>query len=464
MDARTGERRRLDELKEVDDFHIQGVDANWQPAIGRVTHWIDSGYKEVYQVTLRNGASIKVTGDHRVLTETGWQPLNQLAVGDYIGTPPVLLGPSENQAEAVDRRKLRVLAYLLADGSLGSMASVDFISKEPALLDEYVRCLEAFPDVRPSFTPQVRGVTRIGIAKQEGLDAHYHAPTSLLAWLRELGMKHPAGSRPGGLRSQEKYVPAFVFNLGQQDIAYFLASLWDGDGYIGSKLCHYRTISRQLAEDVQTLLLRLGIRSTIYLSSYASKREEEADQRVSYQLTVYDTARLGALLQPHMVSAKRERACKSYAHPTITRDAFLQEVRAVTPLSSRSLMREYGIDRQHFYPKGRHRERISTHVVEPLTATLPMPNTARKLNVDWQEIVSIEPAGVEHVYDLTVEGLHSFVANNIIVHNCVYQEQIIQILSQLAGYTPGDADLVRRAISKKKASDIEKHKKIFVEG
>ncbi|MEX1019040.1 MAG: DNA polymerase III subunit alpha, partial [Litorilinea sp.] len=46
----------------------------------------------------------------------------------------------------------------------------------------------------------------------------------------------------------------------------------------------------------------------------------------------------------------------------------------------------------------------------------------------------------------------------------VYQEQIIQILSQLAGYTPGEADLVRRAISKKKASDIEHHKKLFVEG
>ncbi|MEZ4658023.1 MAG: DNA polymerase III subunit alpha [Caldilineaceae bacterium] len=46
----------------------------------------------------------------------------------------------------------------------------------------------------------------------------------------------------------------------------------------------------------------------------------------------------------------------------------------------------------------------------------------------------------------------------------IYQEQIIQILSQLAGYSPGDADLVRRAISKKKASDIEKHKKIFIDG
>ncbi|MEM7536350.1 MAG: DNA polymerase III subunit alpha [Chloroflexota bacterium] len=47
---------------------------------------------------------------------------------------------------------------------------------------------------------------------------------------------------------------------------------------------------------------------------------------------------------------------------------------------------------------------------------------------------------------------------------CVYQEQIIQILSQLAGYTPGDADLVRRAVSKKKAKEIEKHKGIFIEG
>ncbi len=46
----------------------------------------------------------------------------------------------------------------------------------------------------------------------------------------------------------------------------------------------------------------------------------------------------------------------------------------------------------------------------------------------------------------------------------VYQEQIIQILSHLAGYTPGEADLLRRAIGKKKASEIEKHKKIFIAG
>ncbi len=46
----------------------------------------------------------------------------------------------------------------------------------------------------------------------------------------------------------------------------------------------------------------------------------------------------------------------------------------------------------------------------------------------------------------------------------VYQEQIIQILNQLAGYTPGEADLVRQAVSKKDASKIEYHKALFIGG
>ena len=46
----------------------------------------------------------------------------------------------------------------------------------------------------------------------------------------------------------------------------------------------------------------------------------------------------------------------------------------------------------------------------------------------------------------------------------VYQEQVIQVLNQLAGYTPGEADLVRHAISKKDASKIEYHKDLFISG
>ncbi len=47
---------------------------------------------------------------------------------------------------------------------------------------------------------------------------------------------------------------------------------------------------------------------------------------------------------------------------------------------------------------------------------------------------------------------------------CVYQEQVIQILADVAGYTPGEADLVRRGISKKSKKTLDEHREIFARG
>ena len=46
----------------------------------------------------------------------------------------------------------------------------------------------------------------------------------------------------------------------------------------------------------------------------------------------------------------------------------------------------------------------------------------------------------------------------------VYQEQVMQIVRDLAGYTLGRSDLVRRAMSKKKAAVMEKERENFVNG
>ncbi len=176
------------------------------------------------------------------------------------------------------------------------------------------------------------------------------------------------------------------------------------------------------------------------------------------------------MLQPHMVTHERSmRSAPASSTSTIPRLAIPdRSASAVTELSARGFMAAV---RRSIASISTPKRRITSRVI---SAAMPSnwPTRLRsapglqqhQLHVDWQEIVAIEFVGDEHVYDLTVEGLHSFVANNIIVHNCVYQEQIIQILSQLAGYTPGEADLVRRAISKKKASEIERHKQIFIEG
>ena len=52
-----------------------------------------------------------------------------------------------------------------------------------------------------------------------------------------------------------------------------------------------------------------------------------------------------------------------------------------------------------------------------------------------------------------------------VTYGCiVYQEQVIEIFRQLGGYTMGQADNIRRAISKKKMKIIEEERKVFVYG
>ena len=52
-----------------------------------------------------------------------------------------------------------------------------------------------------------------------------------------------------------------------------------------------------------------------------------------------------------------------------------------------------------------------------------------------------------------------------VTYGCiVYQEQVIEIFRRLAGYSLGQADLVRRAMSKKKVKDIERERETFLHG
>ena len=46
----------------------------------------------------------------------------------------------------------------------------------------------------------------------------------------------------------------------------------------------------------------------------------------------------------------------------------------------------------------------------------------------------------------------------------IYQEQVMQIAQKLSGFTAGQADLLRRAMGKKKRSELEKQKQGFIEG
>jgi replicative DNA helicase len=67
--------------------------------------------------------------------------------------------------------------------------------------------------------------------------------------------------------------------------------------------------------------------------------------------------------------------------------------------------------------------------------------------VYWDAIAAIEPAGEEQVYDLTVDGLHNFVAEDIVVHNSIEQDaDVVAFIYREAIYNeeadPSDAELI----------------------
>ena len=76
FDAVTGQRVRIDQLEDrTGEFYVQGVDKDLLPQKALLTHWVCNGSKPVFKVKLRNGTEVKMTANHRVLTEKGWREI-----------------------------------------------------------------------------------------------------------------------------------------------------------------------------------------------------------------------------------------------------------------------------------------------------------------------------------------------------------------------------------------------------
>jgi replicative DNA helicase len=92
----------------------------------------------------------------------------------------------------------------------------------------------------------------------------------------------------------------------------------------------------------------------------------------------------------------------------------------------------------------------SRTVVQDYAALLEDTDLAALLDAElfWDRVVALEPAGEEEVFDLTVDGLHNFVANDIVVHNSIEQDaDIVSFIYRDEYYNkeserPGEADLV----------------------
>jgi replicative DNA helicase len=282
-----------------------------------------------------------------------------------------------------------------------------------------------------------------------------------------------------GLRSYEKRVPEQVFAQPLRAITVFLRHLWATDGCIwiakdGDQAnIYYATSSHQLATDVQDLLTRLGINARV--SRHAGKRG-----RPQYHVTVSGAPdQLAFVKRVGGLGEQRVRASSELAElligrssntnrDVIPRDAWrgiVEPARVRAGITQRAL--QAGIGTRYcgsaLYKTGISRARASRAAI---AAQSPELMRLAVSDIYWDQIASIEEDGDEEVFDLTVDGLHNFVANNIVVHNSIEQDaDVVGFLYRDDYYNkesedPGGAELI---LSKHRNGPIGTVNMVFLE-
>lgn len=82
----------------------------------------------------------------------------------------------------------------------------------------------------------------------------------------------------------------------------------------------------------------------------------------------------------------------------------------------------------------------------------------------WDRVTALKAAGVVDCYDLDVDDTHTYLVDGFVTHNCVYQEQIMQLAQRIAGMSLQEGDKLRKAMGKKKADVMAKMKPRFIQG
>ena len=426
--ADTGERIQIKDLVGQTNIPIVSMDAAYQLRPMLASKVFSSGMKQVFEMTLRSGRKIKASGNHKFLTMEGWQHLDVLSEGERLATPRLLTAHAPLSKLSTD--ELVLLAHLLGDGCVLPRQPIHYTSADPKNLEAVEGAAQQLFGITPRRVQQKNWWHTYLPSPYRLTHGKYHPITN---WYRELGISP--------VRSYEKRIPQAVFASDSISIQLFLHHLWATDGNVSWKLLegrkpsaaiYYATTSRGLADDVQHLLLRLGIWSTIrevpqikkgkmYRPSYHMSVQGAPVQQKFLELVGCFGAR-GAIV-PDLQKALSKIA------PIPNTDTIPQEVWSmlVAPEKDKADMSWRNVS-ESLKISYNGSAMQATGVSRTRLATLAQVLKSEKLthlaesDVYWDEIKSITPIGIEEVYDATVPGTHNLVANDILLHNSIEQD------------------------------------------
>jgi hypothetical protein len=229
------------------------------------SHFFNNGLSETRKITVTNGYELEATPDHPVLVmgadgKPEWKKAEQLSLGDRpaIGvgadvwgnrSPMEGLGAALQATQKVRRHRYVVdpsqemtadLAYFM--GLWTAEGSIDLVCKDVKITcgDDATSWLE-------------RGeLLGFKWSRCDNLTVNLNS-VEFIALMKHLEM--PLVTAPN------KWIPQWVFSGKREWAIEYLSGLWDGDGHVckDGTTIGYSTASKQLAQDVQLLLLNLGV-------------------------------------------------------------------------------------------------------------------------------------------------------------------------------------------------------------
>ncbi len=385
------------------------------------------GEREVLEVQLTSGRSIKCTAKHRLFGPNGWRRVGDLQIGDQLAMARRVPEPKHT----LDWSDLRVafLGHMLGNGSFlkGQPMRYTTASEENSAIVAQAAREEFGCEVKRYNDGKGRHQLLIS-----GNGNRWHS-AGVNKWFRNIGLFNQA--------SHQKRIPEEAFQLSNEKIAILLRHLWAADGCVWTRergkdhhrLC-YATTSSGLAQDVADLLLRLNIIARI------AEADQDEEGRLCYHVKVTGSTKqrefltlVGGfepcaeqvrklsdafvdVLSPPNVDASPHQVFETVKATMQEQSISGRQVaetcgvpHAGTPhysfCSSLSLRHEYAeiLDEREL------RERASSDFF-------------------WDSIKRIENIGIKNVYDLTVPGDSCYLANAITSHNSGAIEQDADVI------------------------------------
>ncbi|PIR88410.1 MAG: DNA polymerase III subunit alpha [Candidatus Harrisonbacteria bacterium CG10_big_fil_rev_8_21_14_0_10_44_23] len=391
----------------------------------RITDVIHNGKKEVFEITTKSGRKITATSNHPFFTPSGWQTLDKLKKDSHIATPST--APLPEQPIKIEEHKVALTGYLLAEGNLCHPNGFYFYSKEENEIQDYRQALESFSNTLATIN-RSKSATSV-YSRRENLNK----PSEAVTWVNSIGMR--------GKIATEKHFPEFAFQLGEKDLALLIAKMFQGDGCITNKRGHaeifYATSSLTLAQDLQHLLLRLKVLSTVHIKKFKYRKQIKTGYTVSIN-RYSNIHNLLNLISPHLIGKKQKIAqlilkehpilngsIKTWAArgsydiiPFTVALPALRQAALVEAGNFKSASSTYGLAPRLFNADTRKigflRETIA-YAAQVFKDT--KLESLSKSDIYWDRIVSIKSKGSQPTYDLSMEKDHNFVANDVFVHN-----------------------------------------------